>query len=497
MALTSSKAPVPSGPKPVNRLRPNTPHQQLHKFGNNASKPNAPFKPQVPKFDLHKDHSRRAEQPPSKRQRIEDTTTSRNGSLGSPIDLEASPTKNGKATGTQTTGSIHSQVPKGSEYEVEEYGSLEKLMKPGYQKPQKRQSSSSDGQASYGNRSRRFQPERKNERWVGKLDDETDPISEDDVAVTGSRSISKGASQSIGMPTVEVQIPSTLQAGRYQGSSFRRPPRQNLNGDKSRNQSTANARTQEISPHFPPPAQTRQQGQTPSGPHSADGTVPSRTSMRSSGLQNGNSSMKNASSRHLGPRPGPDESVDELNSDDLHQQTAVALVARQKSGGEASSKPKGTVSRSLSIPLDVSSDDDLANDKANIQPTQFSSRRDTRGETASEDEKYDAILVFSERDAWLADPRLDSWSLVHNSISKTLELFDQGRSSMWVLPTSKVEKVEYNSKSQILVIHKARDDTTGRGTHIYLQLRDADQSNDLRESLKTTQPTIQSINKPQ
>jgi hypothetical protein len=206
--------------------------------------------------------------------------------------------------------------------------------------------------------------------------------------------------------------------------------------------------------------------------------------------------MKNASSRHLSPRPGPDESVDELNSDDLHQQTAMALVARQKSGGAASSKPKGTVSRSLSIPLDVSSDDDLANDKANIQPTHFSSKRDTKGETASEDEKYDAILVFSERDAWLADPRLDSWSLVHNSISKTLELFDQGRSSMWVLPTSKVEKVEYNSKSQILVIHKARDDTTGRGTHVYLQLRDADQSNDLRESLKTTQPTIQPINKP-
>jgi hypothetical protein len=206
--------------------------------------------------------------------------------------------------------------------------------------------------------------------------------------------------------------------------------------------------------------------------------------------------MKNASSRHLSPQPGPDESVDELNSDDLHQQTAMALVAGQKFGGAASNKPKGTVSRSQSIPLDVSSDDDLANDKANIQPTHFSSKRDTKGKIASEDEKYDAILVFSERDAWLADSsRLDSWSLVHNSISKTLELFDRDHSSVWVLPTSKVERIEYNSKSQILVIHKARDDTTGRGTHIYLQLRDSDQSNDLRESLKTTQPTIQPIKK--
>jgi hypothetical protein len=490
MMLTSPQARLPGGPKPYNNLHGNkkpSPNRQYKnpaiKHGHNASnhpthnnnynKVGYNVSNQKKTFDLQGEHNRREDQQPRKRQRAEGTPISQNGSLKSPIDLDGSPATQGKPPGTETIKSVQSQPRKRSGYEVQEFGSLEKMMKPGPQKLQNLKSSSSDGQTSgerggqQFNKNGPFQGTVVRHSELHEAEDENDPISDIEILDADPRH----------KTTPQVVIgPST-----YKGSAFHGPPRQQVNGGRSRNEPTGDARSLEVSPHFPPPTSNQQQRQNPSISRSADDTAASKALSR-----NGNSGIKN-SSRAI----DPDESVDELNRDDIHQQTAEGLLASQRSAKTATSKPK----RSRSVALDVSSDDDLANDKANISKTEFTPSKRAKVQAVTKEEIYSAILVFSETDAWLVEQSNGPWSLTHDPESKTVALLDQDKVSKWTLPTNKLEKIEYKPKYEILVLHKARDHLTGSGTHIYLKLRGGDQSDDLRKSLKKTQPTLSLLEK--
>ncbi len=487
--LTSSQARLPGGPKPYNNLNGNkkpSPNPQYkspafknghnapnHSTHNNYNKVGYNVSNQKKTFDLQGEHNRREDQHPRKRQRTEGTPISHNGSLKSPIDLDGSPATYGKQPGTETIKSAQSQVPKRSGYEVEEFGSLEKMMKPGHQKPQNRKSFSSDSQTSGErggqqlNKKGSFQGPVARRSELHEAEDENDPISDIEILEADPRH----------KTTPQVVIGP----GPYKGSAFRGPPRQQMNGGRSRNELTGDARSSEVSPHFPRPALNHQQRQSTSISLSTDDTAASNALSR-----NGNLGTMSSSSAI-----DPDESVDELNRDDIHQETAEALLTSQRPAKKAISKPK----RSRSVALDVSSDDDLANNKADISKTEFTSMKRAKLKAATKEDLYTATLVFSETDAWLVDHRNGPWALVHDPESKTVTLLDRDKVSKWKLPTNKLEKIEYKSGCDGLVLHKARDHLTGSGTHIYLKLLDGDQSDDLRASLKKTQPTLSLLEK--
>lgn len=487
--LTSPQARLPGGPKPYNNLNGNkkpspNPHYKIpaiknghnasnHSTHNNYNKVGYNVSNQKKTFDLQGEHNQREDPHPRKRQRTEGTPISHNGSLKSPIDLDGSLATYGKQPGTETIKSAQSQAPKRSGYEVEEFGTLEKMMKPGPQRPQNRKSFSSDSQTSgerggqQFNKNGSFQGTVVRHSELHEAEDENDPIS--DIEILDADPCHKTTPQVVIGP------------GSYKGSAFRGPPRQQMNGGRSRNELAGDARPLEVSPHFPPAAPNKQQRQNPSTSRPSDDTAASKALLRE-----GNSGSKNSSCAI-----DPDESVDELNRDDIHQQTAEALLTSQRTAKTATSKPK----RSHSVALDVSSDDDLANDKANILKTEFTSTKRVKVKAATKEEVYTATLIFSETDPWLVDHYNGPWSLVHDPESKAVTLRDQDNVSKWTLPTNKLEKIEYKSNYEILVLHKARDHLTGSGTHIYLKLLDGDQSDDLRESLKKTQPTISLLEK--
>ena len=488
MKLTSPQARPQGGPKPYNNLQGNkkpSPNPQYKnpaiKNGHNASnqsthnnhsKVGYNVSNQKKPFDLQGEHNRREDQHPRKRQRTEGTSISHNGSLKSPIDLDASPATYGKQPGTETIKSAQGQAPKSSGYEVHEYGSLEKLMKPGPQKSRNRKSSSSDSQTSgerggqQVNKNGAFQGTVVRHSELHEAEDENDPIS--DIEILGAGPRHKTTPQVVIGP------------GSYKGTAFRGPPRQQVNGGRSRNEVADDARPLEVSPHFPPRAPNQHQRQNQSTSRPFDDTTASKAFL------DGKSGSKNSSCA-----VDQDESVDELNRDDIHQQTAEALLTSQRTAKTATSKPK----RSRSVALDVSSDDDLANDKANIVKTEFTSMKRAKVKAATKEESYIATLIFSETEAWLVNSGNGPWSLVHDPGSKTVTLLDRDNVSKWTLPTNKLEKIEYKSECEIMVLHKARDHLTGSGTHIYLKLRDGDRSDDMRASLQKTQPTLSLLEK--
>lgn len=511
LTLTYPKAPVPSGPRPRNTLsgNPNPPFKKpeirnQHSSSNHITHPNNynlvgnrgsnQKQPQGKAYDLVADHNRSDGQPPSKRQKVAGAPSSHNGSSKSPIDVEEESTKSSRKIGPPASKSGYSQNMKGPQHNgVEEYQRVEDVVGFG-----KRKGSGSQSSIGHGGGSRFLRTASGQE--IVRLDDPNDPVvdSEDEVAVTEVRNIKKTTSQSARLSNVEVQIPSSRQVkgtSSYQGSANKHPPRQEKkiwgNGDSRQLQ-----QEETFSRHFPN-TEKKPQGKPSAASRSDDGAAFIRSSAKSSAQKNGAQSVPKSFSRHSSPLPDPDLSVDELNAEEFHRErrTASALLAEQRIANAAAGKSKGKAARAQSIDLDESSDDDLANEKGHIQKTHFPSNKDTKSKTAAKDERYEAQLIFSEADMWLVDPRDGPWSLVHNPSLKTLDLFDRGNSYVWTLPTGKIEKIEFSSGSKILVIHKARDHTTGKGVHLYVTLRDSDQSNDLREGLKATQSTIQLIKK--
>lgn len=510
--LTSLKAPVlKGGIKPRNDFdKSNPPYKNLKiKYGQNASSQNTfnnkhnktgntattHRQPQEKPFGLQWAHDKLDDQDPRKRRKTSETQASHNGSSQSPIDLERESTNSSRRMGPPASRSGLSQTGKAfSSKGVEEYHKAEDQVR--FNK--KRKSNSSSSQTLNGHASQRFLPQSQS-RLVGKLDDAdaSDPISEDEIPiVTNVRHVKKTASRTSGTPSVEVPVPrQTESTTGYQGSA--KPEASRKKTKVWANDDVSQAQEENEQSNHLQPTQPHPRKQNSSGSHLADDINSSRGPVRSLGTLNSDSGTYKASSRKSSPHSVLDVSLDELTSDSPNQQVASALLAKHKNSKLGVSKPKGSLDRKQSDSVDLVSDDDLALENANIPKTNFVSSKTAQDKTDSKNEVYTAILAFSETDPWLVNENEGPWSLVHNAKSKSMKLSNRSRSFIWELLTKKVEKIEYNDDSPILVIHKARDHTTGSGTHVYLKLVDSDQSNDLRESLKTSQPTIQPLKKPE
>jgi hypothetical protein len=316
------------------------------------------------------------------------------------------------------------------------------------------------------------------------MEDKDDPIV--DVEVLDSNTTHKTTPQVL------------IESHQYQGSAFRKPPRPQPNVERGRNPSTFASSTHEVSPHFPGP-QIRAQKHNSNGSHSADDTAPARNSARLLSRQNGTSNTARALLRDATPLSDADIDLDEISAE--HYETAQSLrmtqkmLAGQKTPKESSNKTIEENRRQQSLRSDESTDDESVRRAADIIPTKFTSLKGAGGKIVPNGERYDAMLVFSETNKWLVESSKGPWPLVHDPKSKTMRLLDGDNGSMWTLPTTKVKKIEYNSRSMRLVIHKDRDYTAGSATHVYIQLRDADQSNGLLKSLKESQPTMQKMRK--
>jgi hypothetical protein len=511
LPLTCSKAPVPSGPRPVNTLsgrdravnpayrkphisggrntsNQSTPFENYSKNGQNASNPKAP---REKVYDLQNDHNRRDDQHQRKRQKVENTSTSHNGSLKSPIDLDEESLKSSRQMGPPASKSGHSQASR-QHMGVEEFHRVEETV--GFAR--KKATSGSQILNGRGGESRFLRTASGQE--IVKLDDPNDPVSEDEVAVTAVRHVKKNASGSARKSTLEVQIQSTrqLEGGTgYVGNANKHPSRHSRkiwgNGG-----SQAPAETGLVSNHFLP-SKTFSQRRGSMGSHSTDDPDIYPESERLSRQRNGKQNPIEVSNPASSLYANPDASLDEISEDHFNTardlRTAQNLLSGRQSQNHPLNKTVGKKIRRRSIVSDDSTDDEKIRRAGDIAPSKFVSTKSDKSKLASKGEEYDASRVFSETEAWLVDPEHGPWRLVHDPISKTLTLRDRGNSQIWDLPTSKLERIEYRPGNSILVIHKARDHTTGSGTHIYLKLCDSDGTSDLRESLKNTQPTLQMI----
>lgn len=495
--------PIPKGPAPVNRLSSNnltqaSPHTQPSKIGNNASSSNPPFKQPLQKFNFHEEHSRRGEQPPRKRQRVDGTPTSHNGSSKSPIDLEAGSANSNRQMGPPASKSGSSQGMKGPQYQgVEEYHRVEDTV--GFSK---RKNNPPDRQISNGNGSKRFLPKAKNERWVGRLDDDNDPISEDDLAVTGSRHINKATSQLARKSNLEVQIPTPRQAEGttgYQGTSHKQPsrPKEKMWGNGDARQTPEEEKGEKFSRFFPN-AQNPQQRKNSTGSHSADDTAPSRTSARLSDQQNGTPSTKKAPTDNSSPPLNPNVSIDELNADEFYQHTAGTLLAKQKTARAGESKSKGADKRSQSITLDESSDDDLSNDKANMITTDFIPSSKAKPKKRPGEVTFDVLQVFSKSYKWLLASSLKRWTLLENCKEGTFTIFDEHGEAVpdLVLAPQSISKIVRGKDNSKLVLHKSMDQTAKRSPQICLELSDEAECDFFAERLKKAYPNIGNTSEP-
>jgi hypothetical protein len=464
------EAPVHSGGiKPINRLV------------STASKPtpNPPYKkPKIPaaKFDLFENKPRPTHTYPNKRQKIEGTPpVSHNGSSASPINLDDEPAEKRKETGTQTTKSAQSQTKSSRSFAVEEYQSVENMMRPPSQSQRNRKSKSSDSQTSSGRAGKQFLPQLP----AVKLDLEGDPISEDDSAVAEFYHVKKPAFQSARKSNVEVQIPASRQAASAtEGTSNSQLslPKNKMwrNGD-----SDQPADITEFSKYFPnieTRTQNRRERNNSNKSYSGDDTVPARASARLSSQQAGKPSENRASNSDLNVPLDADVSMDELTYDRLNHQMADTLLAKHKAAKATFEKSKGTASRSQSITVDDFSDDDLANNKADIIKTDFTSSGKAKSKKLLGETRFEVLQVFSAAHKWLVAGSQKKYSLHENCGEGLLTIFDENGSAVpdLVLAPRSISKIVQGEDNSKLVLHKCLDQTAKRSPQICLEFSHGD-----------------------
>lgn len=280
--------------------------------------------------------------------------------------------------------------------------------------------------------------------------------------------------------------------GSYQGSAFRAPPRTKI---RRSNISTDPALR---SKHFPA-GHLEQEKHVIPGPISTRETEPARKRSRMLKMQGTDVNTKSIAQPSVDLYES-DHSPDDLttghcfNDEQADWDQAQALLKRPKAGKSqhaARKRPRDTEAHS-----DISEDDLSLVRNADIKPADFHTSKKSSQKKRSREESYDVVQLFSETETWLLPGSDAHWSLSYNPFSERLSVFASDGNLQFDLSIKTIAKIEVNNDSAKLVFHNSRDMTdSGKGSHIYLELRDKDKSLSLRDSLESKDVTIKIIQK--
>ncbi|KAG4437207.1 hypothetical protein IFR05_007296 [Cadophora sp. M221] len=437
-------------PRPVNRLA-----------GSSKPNPNPPYKshrPGMPKpFDLTSDESRgrRRDEHPAKRQRVD------NGSSTSPIDVDRQSSYNSKYSGPSSTRSGHSQTLPGRDgsaifgtrdASLQEARNVDKSMKP----PRSRnRNGATDNNIPVINGSQRFNRDSFDQN---AREDKNDRISDDEITITETGPPRKPNNK------VEVQIPA------YEGSAFRKSPRQKANG----NRRISNSLPMEIaSPYFPSdPASSQDQ----------------RDSREKKQVDRTNSRVKEDHSL-LSQNDRDELSLDQYGNTE-HANTAQRLLRESqpiKRGEEES--------QDSPIHVEDLSEDEISKNP-DIIPVNYGASK-SKPRNIHEEESYTVHQVLSAKVKWLSPDKMSYWTMALNKSESLLSFYDAFNKLVLEFPSHEIESVEVADPGNLIVFHRSRAQTAAGAIRIYIQMHNSHDCQRLFESLHSLDHTLKQIPKPQ
>jgi len=378
-AAPPTMAPLPGSKfagRPINRLG-SSPH-------------NPPYKPQTPSlkssdrpFNLHGDRNRR-DIHVSKKQKTGQTNGEIGRSSNSAINLDPDLSNRGDRRLSSTIQSSYSQSGRGKSSNGglgnSSQADIYEMMKatPARQRNRKK-SQSSEAQPSKDHPSSKFvTPKPSTAVGLEELEDPNDRVEDEPDEEPTKIEVTKQVMR----PLEAVVVPPMARqdsATGYQGSAHRGPARPRAGGAVSRTGTNGNKEGPKVSPHFL------------EGPnHSRSGTQPvSKTSTK-------------RTSTHTIDDEDDDSPFDPLSiaerklEDSEHRKQAEDLIKLNKRKTLATdSKIKG--SNGLAIPVDLSDDDELGHNEADIPETQWGPKRNDQMKRLSGEHDFDVVQIFSDK----------------------------------------------------------------------------------------------------
>jgi hypothetical protein len=271
--------------------------------------------------------------------------------------------------------------------------------------------------------------------------------------------------------SVQVVIHPT---SRYQGTSFKEPPRVKSSTGQSKPFTKTPSQTDLTSSYF-----NGNDGGRKANANSEVASVlnkPGRTRQ-----QNRLSTQKNGAFSISNGRRESYDSLDELSLDNeaQHRKAAQQLLTQRKQADGSSAAANAQMR--YSVDSDNSEDE---HKRANILTTTLPGKR--KPAKLPGQDRFSVIQVFSERTAWLFPERSKPWYIIQNCKAGILTVFndeDDAVKDLELVPTS-IKQVHRNEKDGKVLLIKAADRTAKNADKICLELGDSDQSEDFCKNFK-------------
>ena len=454
------------GFKPLNTLH-NDPH----------NKPNPVSKSQPLWFESHRNHERRSDTHPPKRQRTEEGSTSRYHTHKKVIDLE---TPSSQTKGTPSARSTHSQSVQWSnrlpEYKAAEMNVKQLKVRRKLSGSVIRQTSKSAGHPQ------RPKLESSNRAVIdhgrltngGHREDPDDPISDSEPPVLKPSPKTH----------IEVVIPPLPSPNR--GDAKLHPARDSESRDRG-STTTARKKTATTSHYFPAEGIDRKELDS----LLSDSVVEvAESDLVATARPNGVSTKKQGVSHSSKGRGAPGASEDELAMDSNPPPKANGLILKRKQVTGLPSKAK-----KREHPPDSGSDaseDHLRN--SSISDTKL--RKKKKQYKVLGDSRFDVLQFFTQRQSWL-HAHEQPWSLQQDHTTGILTFFDHGGYLVedMQLESKRFHQISHNAENGKLHINKSADHEA-RGAHqIFLELAGAEQSREFCNNASLLSRSITILNK--
>ncbi len=443
------KSGIPSGPKPVNLLqndkkpRDQQSKPEWHRPGANA---HAGLRSsQMPQS---------TPQYPNKRQRTERHSSYSNSSPQSPIDLDHDSLgrqRHGSMARSGQSQTVNEPPNNTGRGEVKEFRSTEDITKPPRSgRPRPRNSSSSDGHMN-GNGTQKYKS------TVVRLDDlpvedPADPVYDSDLDAGGRQPFHKRS-------VPEVQIPNYEPARRI---FTRQNPAEN---NKSNDSNGMNRRNKEL---FPSALETPL-----ASPHfkASDSNAKDLRSSNALSTVKRVSAGGSVQAKHPAGRASRGKALSRVDSESSPDQLQYDPkdyegMAQKLLAGDKTYDMERPQSRCDSINL-VDSDDELAQQNADIAPTVFGSEHKPKHRAGLESGTYEICQLFCHEKMWLNSTDKKSWTLRHDRDKRLLQAFNENDISQQKFLSQKFDFFEWDGASTKVVIHRHREGL--RKTQIYVE----------------------------
>lgn len=458
-------APLPGSKfagRPINRLGTG-PH-------NPSFKPQTPnSKPSDRPFNLHEDRDRR-DMHLSKKRKTGQTNGEMGRSSNSAIDLDPELSNRGNRRVSSTIQSSQSQSQSGlGKSSNGGFGSssqavLYDMMNPNPTRERKRKKSqSSEAPSSRDHPSSKFvAPKPPIVVRHEELEDPNDRVEDGPDEEPTKIVVSKQVMRPLEAVIVH-QMAQQISATGYQGSAHRGPARPKASSATSRTAINGNKEGPKISPHFIRDSNEPQSRIQPT----------SKTSTKLTRAQTINDDDDNT----LDPLSIAEHKLE----DSEHRKQAKNLLKSTKHKSSATdSKING--SSGPAIPVDLSDDDELGHNEADIKETKFGPKDNAKNKRLPGEHDFDVIQIFSDITKWKTSKRKNLWLL--RLSGRFLTFYDEKQEPVPGLKfsTDKFNRILWSEDSSKLILHKTRDNDPSTAVSFYLELRSPEQCKALQDA---------------